>query len=199
MQLTPPPLLPPAPRSYHNHDGFYVRLNIGAGILGASVNNDSESVPDYSGSGFGLDLDVFVGGTPSPGLSLGGAVMLGGGSTSDIEVEGASVDEQAGISSVLMAFFLDGFPDNNRGFHLGGAVGLAAARVSRDSRSDLSEHKGGGLGGAAWLGYGGWVAPEWTLGGMLRFLATLTSDDQNGDSQTAQVYSLALMFSALYN
>ena len=43
---------------------------------------------------------------------------------------------------------------------------LIAPRVERkdDETAPFDGYNGGGLGMAAWVGYGGWVAPEWQLG-----------------------------------
>ncbi|HEV8551311.1 MAG TPA: hypothetical protein VGQ57_19820, partial [Polyangiaceae bacterium] len=95
--------------------------------------------------------------------------------------------------------FVDGFPMPNEGLHLGGLLGLAGASAKQSG----SKYTGFGPGMAAWLGYDGWVADEWSMGGLLKLSGGLTwgkSHDPGADiAQSAATYEVTLLFSVLYH
>jgi hypothetical protein len=67
----------PRPRGARLHDGFYLRMSIGGGSVAARGEryDESDAATDYSFAGNALLADLAVGGTPSPGLVLGGAYL----------------------------------------------------------------------------------------------------------------------------
>jgi hypothetical protein len=185
---------PPAPEPRHArvHDGFYLRSSVGLVTARTYVTSDQLAHPSYTVAGGGLALDLMVGGSPSTGLALGGALSLqsfghGGGSTSGL---------------ALLGVFVDGFPMPNRGLHLGGMLGLAGTRTSRPS--DVDELRGRGFGMSAWAGGDFWIADEWSMGGLLRLSGALTSDGSKDEGPApyaleSSSYALALLFSVLYH
>jgi hypothetical protein len=54
-----------------------------------------------------------------------------------------------------------------------------------------------GFGAAAWAGHGVWVAPEWSIAGLVRVDASRTSNSD--DDVTLSKIGVSLMFSVLYN
>lgn len=192
MDLSVPPPAPPAQRKYRQHDGFYLRSSVGVVVAGSNVSTDSSAHPNYDVNGGGLELDLMIGGTPSPGLATGGALTIQGfGHGGD--------SGSAGLA--LLGVFVDGFPLSNGGVHLGGMIGLAGGSTSR--KDNVDEFEGGGLGLSAWVGHGFWIGSEWSMGGMLRFNGALMRDDSdNGPDDVVyqnSTYSLALLFSVLYH
>src|SRR6185503_2923325 len=167
---------PSVVRKMHNHDGFYLRTSLGLGTSSAFVATESTSHPNYTVNGGGLALDLFVGGTPSPGLALGGGLMLSGMTDGEVHQDngGASVGSGRG-GLVMLGPFIDGFPMPNRGLHLGGLLGLAGGSTNRQDKKD--EFSGGGLGMAVWIGHGFWVGKEWSLGGVLKLDSAFMRDD----------------------
>lgn len=207
----PPPPIPPTPlgqpkidvrvpepppavvRRRRMHDGFYARANLGLVTAGTFVSTDRAQHPNYDVEGGGLAVDLLIGGSPSVGLATGGAVSIQsfghGGDTGP-----------SGLT--LLGVFVDGFPQPNGGFHLGGMLGLAGVQTTRKDNRD--EFEGGGLGLAAWVGHGFWVGDEWSLGGLLRLSGALARDDSREDAAdpvvlSASVYEAAFLFSVLYH
>src|SRR5688500_6918148 len=64
--VSAPPVPAAAPRAgYHVHVGFYLRM-------AAGVGGGHGSVSDFSVDGLGLALNLWIGGTPGPGIAVGG-------------------------------------------------------------------------------------------------------------------------------
>lgn len=193
INLTTTAPAPVVPRSYHMHDGFYARGSIGFGSLGVSFDDGDPSGDNLSGSGPALGFDLMFGGSPSPGIAIGGGLLTQGAFSVNFERNGYDVDRS--VSMALIGPFIDGFPNANKGWHVGGLVGLAAVNVEDDNDSGLS--KTTGFGGSVFLGYDFWVADEWSVGPLVRFSGALTKDgDGNVDAQT---FSTVVSFTALYH
>lgn len=181
-------------RTFHRHDGFYLRTNLGVSLLWASLDDGSDQNFDVDVSGTAMTLDLLIGGTPTPGLTIGGGLLGNWSFGAEFEREGVDIpsrDYQDGTLGV----FVDGFPSDTGGWHLGGLVGLSGVNVQQD---DFVERMGG-LGGAVWGGYDQWVADDWSLGGQLRLTMNQTSGDDNGYDVSAATWTLGLSFSALYH
>ena len=179
---------PPPMRTYHVHDGFYFRASVGPLYGATEVSSDNSSHRDYEANGFGLAVDLMAAGSPSPGLALGGGLSFSG--------YGGDGSTGLGIAGV----FVDGFPDATGGFHLGGMLGVAG--VTADD--DADKFKGAGFGLSAWVGYGSWVADDWSFGPLLRFngaIARDASEDEGPDAfaLSAAAFEVSLMFSVLYH
>jgi hypothetical protein len=175
------------------HDGFYLRASIGFGSLSAGFDDNDPSGKDLTGSGATLGFDLMVGGSPSPGLALGGGFLAQGAFPT--ELERGNYRQDRSISAFIVGPFIDGFPNANRGWHIGGLVGLAAVNVEQADEDGVSETRG--FGGAVFLGYDFWVAEEWSVGPMLRVSGTLTSNQD--DDVDASTFSTLVGFTALYH
>lgn len=199
LDTSPPPA--PVVRKLRMHDGFYARLNLGFNLGSAFVQTDSLSNPNYTVGGGSIAIDLLLGGTPSPGLVIGGGLLMQGTVTEDVEIDGGRSSPSGSSTLTLIGPFVDGFPTPNKGLHFGGLVGLASARTTR--QDNIDEFDGGGAGLAVWLGHDFWVGDEWSLGGLLRFSAAMTrqTEGEGADEVVLQntTYGFTLEFSALYH
>lgn len=183
-------------RSKYLHDGFYLRLSIGGGRLAHSVSTDTRSLSDFSTAGGGLIYDVLIGGSPEPGIAVGGGLIGFGTTGSDVEVDDRDTGVNADTSQGLIGVFVDGFPKPNGGFHLGGLIGLAGVRLDPATGAERTL---GGFGGAVWGGYDAWVGSEWSLGGKLQLTGSITNENDDGVKWQATSFGVSLLFTALYH
>jgi hypothetical protein len=190
IDLSTPPPPPRVLREYHRHEGFYLRASGGLGYLGATLDT---GVFEADSSGMGLNFELLVGGGPAPGLSVGGGVLGGLQLFGDWESDQVAGSTSGDLTTFVIGPFVDGYPDPNGGLHIGGLIGLATASFEVPGASDGLN--GIGIGGAGWLGYDVWVAPEWSMGGALRLDALRASDDDVSISQLG----ISLMLSVVYN
>ena len=185
---------PPIPRKYHVHDGFYLRVDLGVGALGTDYDFGAASADSHGGT---LALDLMIGGTPSRGLALGGALLTEAGVSHSVEQRGRSRGDST-VALTLLGPFVDGFFDHKGGFHMGGMLGVAALDVEDLDGDDEAETLTG-FGGAAWAGYDAWVADEWSIGGLVRAGGAITKKSADAGDISAQSFSLGLMLSVLYH
>lgn len=188
---------PPVARTERVHDGFYLRVGLGTGALGVSLDDDVLD-STLESSGMDLALDLRIAGTPSAGLVIGGALFAHALPSAKLESNGRDTGLDPSIGVGLLGPFIEGFPDPRGGFYLGGCIGLA--RVQYSELGPASERReSSGFGGAAWLGYDIWVAEQWSLGPSLRLTSTITRDTADGADLTTTTRGLTLTLSGLYH
>jgi hypothetical protein len=101
----------------------------------------------------------------------------------------------SGAAMVAVGPFVDWFPDNRGGAHLGAMLGFGAVAMPTDG-SDSSD---AGIGVSAWAGYDFWIANQWSLGAEARAAyATSKRHFLDGDIED-KATSLELLFTALYH
>ena len=192
IDLATPPPPPPVGRTYRQHEGFYLRLGGGLGTLGADYDT---SLVEASSSGVSLELEALVGGSPASGLSIGGGVLaslqLGG----DWEADDVVGTQSANLTTLIIGPFADGYPHPRGGLHFGGLIGLASVSFDGPGGDDGSDALG--VGGAGWVGYDFWVAPEWSIGAALRIDALRATNSD--DDLTVSKIGGTLAVSVLYN
>jgi len=156
----PPPATPPGAR---RHDGFFLKLAAGGGHGGVSLRQKDVSGKDDSSEAAVL-VHVAAGGTPSPGLALGGAYV-------QAETLGTDVPagHRRGAGFVLLGPMIEGYPSVDGGFHLGAMLGFGLAALPELAGTGRDSGEGAGI--AVWLGYTLWVADEWSLGLVLEAAA----------------------------
>jgi hypothetical protein len=191
---------------YHVHDGFYLRLAAGVGGGHVKVSADGAGAADFKIGGPGLALNLWIGGTPWRGVALGGMLGLQGMGDGNVVAAGNETEQDMSGGLFYVGPFIDAFPDPLRGLHLGGSLGLVGfgARGASDAlrrQHGVTDYNAGGLGASAWVGYMGWVGPEFSLGGMLQLTVFGTGKDQddNNIDRKASGYALSLNFTALYH
>ncbi len=190
----PPPA--EAARGVHLHEGFYLRLSLGPGFgtfSGQVGPNDSE----LDGSGVALSGNIMIGGTPAPGLVIGGATA--GHTMPRPSYDGGPfVKGKPAASMGLLYGFVDYFPNPHRGLHLGGGAGLASFSYRESEDDGADQPISFGLGGAAWIGYDFWVSKQWSLGIETRVLGGHVSGRDDPD-RSFTTFGSAVLFTALYH
>jgi hypothetical protein len=173
-----------------------LRLSLGLSHLNADGQIDPGAI-DFKLEGAGVGLDVMVGGTPTPGLAVGGAYWFNQSPSPDFEFAGTTSSVNADLNFGMLGIFVDGFPAPDGGFHLGGTVGFAVATVGTDGNTNEGGDRGFGAG--AFLGYDAWVAKQWALGCLLRASYAGLSNTEEDLDETLKVVNVALMFTALHH
>jgi len=189
---------------YHVHDGFYLRLAAGVGGGHASISTSRERDPNFGMGGAGLALNLWIGGTPWRGVAIGGLASVQGIHDGDTVVEGQKTGLGTSGGLFMVGPFVDVFPDPLRGLHLGGSLALAGLSAKGDSHAlerdlGVKDYNGGGLGASAWIGYMGWVGPEYSLGGMLQLSGYATAKKEDDLDRKGSGWTLSLSFTALYH
>lgn len=204
MVLSNPPLRPAMLRGgYHVHDGFYLRVAAGFGGGHARISSD-DGGRNFGTGGAGLALNLWAGGTPWRGIALGGMASLQTMSDGDTVVEGQETGLGSSGRLLLLGPFVDAFPDPLRGLHFGGSLALAFlgtegdSRVLRDTYA-VKDYSAGGLGASAWIGYMGWVGPEFSLGGLVQLTGYGTAKKEDGLERRGSGWALNVSLTALYH
>jgi len=193
IDLSTPRPGPPVGREYRQHEGFYVRVGGGLGTL-LSADVDADGL-ESSSSGVTLELEALVGGSPASGLTLGGGALASLQLSGEWEADGIVGSQSADLTTIIIGPFADGHPHPRGGFHVGGLLGLASVAFEAPGGGEGSDALG--VGGAGWLGYDTWVAPEWSIGGSLRLDALRATNSD--DDLTISKIGATLSISVLYN
>jgi hypothetical protein len=192
-----------APR---NHDGFQFRGALGFGFLsgnfkadvpvglpGLGVGNIGGTISGPAGS-----FELYFGGTPAQGLTLGGylSATVAAGPTYKAD-NGVSGTANGDVSLNLFTGgpYIDFYPDPTTGFHLLGTLGYAELTASNDNTTSEAST---GVGVGAGIGYDWWVGDEWSLGVLGRFTYAAVSHEAAGSKETDSVIAPALLFSVCF-
>jgi hypothetical protein len=191
----PPPryAAPALPPGYHQHDGVYVRLQLGVGYLQLKTSTDGD---DVAAKGAGANFEIAVGGAVAPNFILYGAFLIADSSSPTITLNGMSIGNANGSLDVVgfgggAAYY---FPDINA-FVLGS---IYAARIeSSDSSGDTVETSDLGWVLEGQVGKEWWVSSDWGLGVAGQVVGGRIN--AQGGSPTYSALSFGLLFSATYN
>jgi hypothetical protein len=202
----PPAPPPPGPDlTIHRHDGFYLRLALGGTYVWDSVRIEDRSMK-FSMRGGGMSMEVAVGGTPAPGVVVGGGLYSSTTTALNVtevkqygdRVEGADGDFNA-TTFMLLGPMVDVFLDPNSGFHLQAAFGIGAISLGdgdsrfsttdqygypMDERREINESTYSGLGVMLGTGYEFWVGEQWGVGALARlvYISASSDDSESGDN-----------------
>jgi hypothetical protein len=207
-----PPGYPPPPRAYppgsyyppgygapppppeHLHDGFYLRLHLGAGYTHLS-----------GADGFGSTVTA-SGGSGSFGLAIGGAVapnfivfgtIFGVGSSPTVKVGG--VDAGLSNSSAVLAGIGAGaayyFEPVN--VYLSGALAFTSVEID-DANSNPIYQTRDGIGVQLMVGKEWWISQNWGVGVAGEFIGA-SMKDKNDSSVTWSADAFSILLSATYN
>ena len=169
--------------SAYVHDGFYLRLGLGAGALSGTWEGYDVSL-DVGGPA--VELEFAIGGTIGRGFAIGGGVF--GGMVESATINGEDTSSDVTVTTGLIGPMVDWYLNPKNGAHLQAAFGLGVASVET-AFGDVSATGAGIMGGG---GYDVWVGEQWSLGGLLRVTHFWTEGDDNGsvDKVTPTVVSL---------
>jgi hypothetical protein len=174
------------------HDGFYLRLMLGAGYTQLSKDQDVGS--DLKLSGGGGMLTIAAGLALTPNLILFGEIT--GNSVSEPEFDGGAGSQEIPDTTMSLSGIGAGAAFYVMPVNLYFAASLLAiqARLESDNANfDLESDTGVGLHlvvGKEW-----WVSDNWGLGAAANLLVGRMKDD--GEPQTGAAFSIA--FSATFN
>jgi len=178
----------------HVHDGFYLRLGLGVGYVHATSSQDSTL------KGWGVAPDIWIGGSPMPGLAIG--VTLNGVSVSDPEVAITAADSgglgaQSGTARGTLTYsvfglFTDIYPDPTGGLHF--MAGLNYSAFGFESDSGIKSDTASGVGLTGGVGYEAWIGNEWSLGPVARLHWASVSDASGTTTVVSPVFLLGFTY-----
>ena len=182
----PPTAIPCAGPGAFTHDGFYLRLSSGIGGLAIGGSGPGSS-PKLSG--FASSTMLAIGGTPSRGFAVGGAIAAR--SVTSPQTSGFPGDV-TDVQASQLGVFVDWFPSEHRGWHVGGLLGIGTLRIQTVQGDEVNLS----FAGQAFGGYDFWIGPEWSLGiqGVLGFSTQSPMMDAN---QNDSGYSLGSLSGAI--
>jgi hypothetical protein len=159
---------------------------------------------DATYAGWGAAYELLIGGTLGHGVVLGGGFVGQGISQPNVTLRASStlyppdahITGNGAIGVGAIGPFIDWFPDETGGLHVGGMVGLAILTLQNDNGD-----QDGGFAGSLWAGYDFWVGREWSLGAEGRgAFVSATRQFQNYDGKTDDGgATYELLFTALYH
>ena len=183
------------------HDGFYLRLGLGAGYITSSVTRTEDTEPLGRGTGATIPVEFALGGTPTPGFVIGAgswAVHVPGGTHSSESGEVTREAEASYGSISMLGPFADIYPAPRAGFHIQFAPCLTLVGTGTSSILP-SELTGIGFGGMLGFGYEGWVSDQWGMGVLARgqfAYAQLTSESGDPTRYNFFGFTPSLLFTA---
>jgi hypothetical protein len=195
LQDEPPP---PEAKGVHYHDGFYLRLGLGAGYLvsrGTGENDVEAGV-----SGVTIPVEFALGGTPARGLVVGGGAW--GVHIPSAEYTAGRGDfvksERADYGAISMIGpFMDGYVNPKQGFHVQGAACLTLVAPGQSDTIITSDFAGAGFGGMFGFGYEGWVGEQWGMGVLARAqYLSVTLEDEDGNKIDYNAFAPSLLLTA---
>ncbi|HEY3254496.1 MAG TPA: hypothetical protein VGJ91_11120, partial [Polyangiaceae bacterium] len=198
IDLSTEPVAAAVQRTYHFHEGFYLRASVGFGYYYGSFSDANRPNLDFNEHGGNMSLDLLIGGSPSPGVSIGGGLLVDPLFGAEYSRDGDQLGSHGGVST-LIGPFIDCFPDATKGWHLGGLIGFAGQSFQNVNASGDGRERAAGIGGAAWFGYDFWVAPEWAAGPQFRAMGARTSDTKSGENVSAFASSFDVGVSVVFN
>jgi hypothetical protein len=183
------------------HDGFYFRLGLGGGALGANVEqNDTDDPTPVHVGGVAIPVELALGGTPAPGVVLGAGVYgvhlpaarytVGRG---DYVEEG---DADYGALS-MVGPFIDVYVHPRLGIHFQAAPGFVAVNAGASDDLDSDELSGTGFGAMVGAGIESWVGEQWSMGVLARLqYASVELEDESGDTYDFETLIPGLLVTA---
>ena len=207
--ITPSPVMPQCISS-PIHQGFYLRLTSGPGLLSLTGNGPTGHA---SIKGLASSSIIAIGGSIVQGLALG-AVLSSTSATAKfnggpfvnetVTTEGKLVPaspKASGANSGL-GLFVDWYPNPTGGWHTGALLGLGFTSVV--NQADGSGSAGAGLNAGLLGGYDWVIGSQWSLGlalvtsGTTRAVLKESSHNREDTGYRLRAFSLGLAASVLY-
>ena len=183
----------------HTHDGFFFRGEVGVAYVSSSGTlKDNGSSTNMTVKGTGAGLGFFFGGTPAPGVVVGGA-LLGSDAVSPTVTmnDRTGTADNSALVLVLVGPFLQYYPFPSEGLNLGLAVGFAT--LSAQNKDGNTEGQDNGFGASLSIGQDFWVGKEWSLGIAGRFSYARVSATTGAFTETANALFLMALFTFTYH
>ena len=179
------------------HDGFFLRGEVGPGYLTSSntASNGSQSL-DYSVSGPGVSLGLFLGGTPWSGIVIGGGLSATIVPDPKVEIGPFSAKSDSTVSVEALGPFIQYFPNPLGGFNAGLMLGIGSFSVENNNGDSVTAY-GWSLSGS--VGYEWWVGYEWSLGLVGRLTYARTSKTTNGVDEKLSPFVPSILFAFTYH
>jgi hypothetical protein len=188
----------------HRHDGFYLRLSTGFAPYNESISRPGQDA-HTSVTGIATTGDFAIGGSPRPGIVLGGAIWSTSVLAADARTDaGEAVPPSVGQRSSysVLGPWLDYYFNPRGGLHMPAGLGLAVVRGFDAQGARVSgDNTALGAGLLIGLGYEWWVSDEWSIGILGRLTAVIaTSKDDDGRRWVHAIGSTpGVLFTATYN
>lgn len=157
------------------HDGFYLRMGVGVGILLGSAKASDPPSEEATGPvydevdsvGVAIPLELAVGGTPAPGFAIGfGSYPVHVPAASYSAGRGDyAVEERAGYGAMTMyGPFFDYYIDPKRGLHIELAPSVVTFLSGKSGVIAPESQLGMGWGVLAGVGMESWISDQWGIG-----------------------------------
>ncbi|NRA33366.1 MAG: hypothetical protein HRU17_08495 [Polyangiaceae bacterium] len=194
------------PLSYHEHDGFLLRLSLGAGSMLLERDTTGQAV-DFDGSssieGGAMFAEIVLATTVWPGVAIGGSlgnyVQASPVLKVDTDVPRELAEE---LTIVLLGPTVEYYPWPSDGWNLAFTLGRAAADVPASPGSPVEKLGGDGWGASLAAGHEWWVGDEWSAGVratmMIANLDTETRSEGRLFAEDDLVAGAALVFTLVY-
>ncbi len=191
----PPPgyAAPPAPAGYHEHDGFFLQLDLG---LGAMSSKASSGGTDVELSGTAAQFSLALGGALTPNFIVAGQLWGVTVSSPEVKVNGQSLgsvsDSSIGLSGIGLNLTYYFMPLN---FYLSAtpSIGRLTAKQGGQSADTKNGFAIRLAAGKEW-----WVSDNWGVGLNLQF-AHSSNEDTGTNPPTWGTNWFGVAFSATYN
>jgi hypothetical protein len=183
------------------HDGFFFQGNIGPGYLSTSPSTDGSDV-DMKISGFGVGGGLLFGGTPAPGLVIGGGTANVVALSPKVTVEGEELGEldDTNLQLSTLGVFGTFYPDPQQGLSLHLMLAYAVLSASDSSEfDDDDDASANGVAITAGVGYEFWVASEWSIGVFGRFTYGALKNSENDVDWSYPTIAPALLATFTYH
>jgi hypothetical protein len=182
------------------HDGFFFRAETGVVWLRAGVRG-ALAPPERTGlRGIGQSTSISAGGTPWPGLVVGGSLWASRIDPSFIEsgVRREPDDDSVKWTLARVGPFVSFYPRPDAGFHADLALSIALA-VESDEKGEPLEPGAAGPGLAVGLGHDWFVSSELSLGLFARVAMVRVTRERNGRAERTLGELLELGVSYTYH
>lgn len=178
------------------HDGFYFRFGIGAGPIGAEVIPEGADDGLHVG-GIAIATELAFGGTPAPGIVLGGGIYnLSIPSAKYTVGRGDFVREEDAEFGVLTMVgpFLDAYVSPKHGVHFQVAPCFSSVAPGQSDTIVTQDVTGSGFGVMAGVGVEGWVGEQLGVGLLARVqYAKYTVKDEDDDEYDFEMFAPTLL------
>lgn len=193
--------------SIRRHDGFYLRLELGAGYLsGSRVTDMADNRLHGDVMGIAQVGGLMLGGTVAPGLVLGGGAWGTNAPRAEYSGQVLALDRTrfaigegtVGVdlaSTSIIGPFVAWYPNPTKGLNAELALGLAIASSSSGYEENeafgLDSHSAAGWGLQVAVGYDFWIGEQWSLGLAARVSYVNTSSTDSPEMMTVWTPALA--------